>query len=333
RLWDCGRDAFGRHYPSSLSPSSSSFVLPSKLVFDDDEDKDENGNGANNYSSSSPNSVICDAPICQDDVAADSLCDGPYVKIDYAQPELGPTTVTATAVAAAAACSPPANYSAAAVTEKAAIRQQLGADDHGDDHISSHPQSPTHQKQKWQHQQQLCQNQPMTNPFKTMMLRQLPPSCTAVGSPHHESPAGVSVHQRPGYMRTPYRTAAPTPRAAATPALQNSACVHCKRGNFLEFCFVNDRCQCACHAECPCKPCIDIREQRLNQKASFTIISAAAAHASAVSTPTKRSHNDYFVKHHSPHAAKAARVWNGSSQKQQQQQQPPQQHGLCSLAS
>ncbi|KAJ2295637.1 hypothetical protein IWW55_005382 [Coemansia sp. RSA 2706] len=43
-------------------------------------------------------------------------------------------------------------------------------------------------------------------------------------------------------------------------------CVHCKQGNFLEFCFAKDRCRCTCHAECPCKPCADIRRGRPSLK-------------------------------------------------------------------
>ncbi|KAJ1954253.1 hypothetical protein EC988_002536 [Linderina pennispora] len=49
---------------------------------------------------------------------------------------------------------------------------------------------------------------------------------------------------------------------AATPALCDGPYVRVDYGNFLEFCFSRDHCRCACHEDCPCNPCADIRQQR-----------------------------------------------------------------------
>ncbi|KAJ2448973.1 hypothetical protein EV183_005152 [Coemansia sp. RSA 2336] len=78
------------------------------------------------------------------------------------------------------------------------------------------------------HTSSLLHMQPKSNPFKTM-LRADPTS----------SPSAPHSRQQPGRL-----------------------CVHCKQGNFLEFCFSADRCSCGCHNECPCKPCMDIRQVR-----------------------------------------------------------------------
>ncbi|KAI9471454.1 hypothetical protein BX667DRAFT_500631 [Coemansia mojavensis] len=74
----------------------------------------------------------------------------------------------------------------------------------------------------------LLHMQPKSNPFKTMMRAEPTPSLSA---PH--------TRQHP-----------------------EKICIHCKQGNFLEFCFSADRCSCGCHNECPCKPCLDIRQTR-----------------------------------------------------------------------
>ncbi|KAJ2510288.1 hypothetical protein H4217_007945 [Coemansia sp. RSA 1939] len=58
-----------------------------------------------------------------------------------------------------------------------------------------------------------------------------------------------------------------TARPMIAPALgevlaKSAGCVHCKQGNFLEFCFVVDKCICKCHNDCPCNPCTNIRSHR-----------------------------------------------------------------------
>ncbi|KAJ2397448.1 hypothetical protein GGI23_003535 [Coemansia sp. RSA 2559] len=60
------------------------------------------------------------------------------------------------------------------------------------------------------------------------------------------------------------------PPPLATRLAAKHGCVHCKRGNFLEFCFVNDRCICKCHSDCPCNPCTTIRSHRSTLSSSAT---------------------------------------------------------------
>ncbi|KAJ2161533.1 hypothetical protein GGF46_001388 [Coemansia sp. RSA 552] len=91
----------------------------------------------------------------------------------------------------------------------------------------------------------LIRVQPKTNPFKRMAVQ---PPTTA--------PPTLSLSARPADEDGSRPTKSP-------PVSSHSfLCVHCKRGNFLEFCFAGDRCLCGCHEECPCKPCVDIRRLR-----------------------------------------------------------------------
>ncbi|KAJ1662996.1 hypothetical protein EV178_005407 [Coemansia sp. RSA 1646] len=60
------------------------------------------------------------------------------------------------------------------------------------------------------------------------------------------------------------------PQASKLATLAKHGCVHCKKGNFLEFCFVSDRCICKCHSDCPCNPCTNIRSHRSSLSSSAT---------------------------------------------------------------
>ncbi|KAJ1745386.1 hypothetical protein LPJ62_002549 [Coemansia sp. RSA 2167] len=68
------------------------------------------------------------------------------------------------------------------------------------------------------------------------------------------------IHEQP--VLNPFKTMLRVPTTAPVAGSNGDACVHCKRGNFLEFCFAGTRCVCACHAECPCNPCHEIRRAR-----------------------------------------------------------------------
>ncbi|KAJ2077242.1 hypothetical protein H4R24_005248 [Coemansia sp. RSA 988] len=120
----------------------------------------------------------------------------------------------------------------------------------------------------------LIHPQPISNPFRTMMRSSGPstalPTSLACQQPRERSASSASLRPHPP---------PPTPRAAVLPPLTAGAaltladpCIHCKRGNFLEFCFAADRCRCTCHDACPCNPCMDIRRLR----PSLTLPSAAS---------------------------------------------------------
>ncbi|KAJ2122304.1 hypothetical protein IW147_003501 [Coemansia sp. RSA 720] len=68
------------------------------------------------------------------------------------------------------------------------------------------------------------------------------------------------IHEQP--VSNPFKTMLRVPTTAPAAEWERDSCVHCKQGNFLEFCFAGTRCVCACHAECPCNPCHDIRRAR-----------------------------------------------------------------------
>ncbi|KAJ2002811.1 hypothetical protein H4R26_003409 [Coemansia thaxteri] len=95
--------------------------------------------------------------------------------------------------------------------------------------------------------------QPRSNPFKPMLRR----DASRVASPT----------ATPLLTRANSGDSSVSARSAHGPSPSPSVCTHCKRGNFLEFCFVADRCRCSCHNECPCNPCLDIRGcRRLQQQ-------------------------------------------------------------------
>ncbi|KAJ2711057.1 hypothetical protein H4R19_003433 [Coemansia spiralis] len=80
----------------------------------------------------------------------------------------------------------------------------------------------------------LIRPQPRSNPFKTMMRTA---AAAAVGDGAVDSCKVQKEHS-------------------------NRRCVHCKSGNFLEFCYAADQCRCACHQLCPCNPCLCLRRMR-----------------------------------------------------------------------
>ncbi|KAJ2006181.1 hypothetical protein GGI04_001967 [Coemansia thaxteri] len=82
--------------------------------------------------------------------------------------------------------------------------------------------------------------QPRSNPFKPMLRR----DASRVASPT----------ATPLLTRANSGDSSVSARSAHGPSPSPSVCTHCKRGNFLEFCFVADRCRCSCHNECPCNP-------------------------------------------------------------------------------
>lgn len=76
----------------------------------------------------------------------------------------------------------------------------------------------------------------------------------------HLSP--LSKSPPPRMMANPFKTIKSPGATSPSVGGEQQLCTHCKQGNFLEFCFANDRCRCSCHSNCPCKPCVDIRGQR-----------------------------------------------------------------------
>ncbi|KAJ2499897.1 hypothetical protein GGH96_003155 [Coemansia sp. RSA 1972] len=95
---------------------------------------------------------------------------------------------------------------------------------------------------------------PMTSPL----------SLTDARHSHSCSPL---IHEQP--VLNPFKTMLRVPTTAPVTG-PTDLCVHCKRGNFLEFCFAGTRCVCACHSECPCNPCHEIRRARALQSSEHT---------------------------------------------------------------
>ncbi|KAJ2886748.1 hypothetical protein H4R27_000445 [Coemansia aciculifera] len=269
RLWDCGREALLSRRSSNSDCNSTSHE--SKLVFD------ETGEAAD---------------IClgggQEDTSA-GLCDGPYVRIDYsASPPPPPPPPTLL---------PPAT-----------------------DLMDQHP--PLQQRVACG-RPPLIHYRPRTNPFKTMMRT---PATATLDKSRLSSAAATSRACRRAEeakaATSPPTTPSSTPpllltltttSSVSTGAASNNSpppsCTHCKRGNFLEFCFVSDRCSCRCHDVCPCNPCLDIKDHRRN---------VLGAHKQRVSTmlPSRPS--------------KAARVWAGDGHPPQIQHRQP---SLCTLTT
>ncbi|KAJ2809370.1 hypothetical protein H4R20_000180 [Coemansia guatemalensis] len=137
----------------------------------------------------------------------------------------------------------------------------------------------------------LIHPQPISNPFRTMMRPSGPPTASptslACQQPRRRERCASSTSLRPHPPPANRRPAAPPPltAGAAPPALADP-CIHCKRGNFLEFCFAADRCRCACHDACPCNPCLDIRRLR----PSLTPVSAAFHPSASPSSRRLSSH-------------------------------------------
>ncbi|PIA14552.1 hypothetical protein COEREDRAFT_82681 [Coemansia reversa NRRL 1564] len=131
----------------------------------------------------------------------------------------------------------------------------------------------------------LIHPQPISNPFRTMMRSSgpptAPPTSVACHQPRRRERCTSSAFPRPQPSPASLCSTAPPLLTADIPPPPVDPCIHCKRGNFLEFCFTDDRCHCVCHDACPCNPCMEIRRLR----PSLTTL-AAASHSSA-----SRSHH------------------------------------------
>ncbi|KAJ2262274.1 hypothetical protein GGI01_001670 [Coemansia sp. RSA 376] len=206
------------------------------------------------------------------------LCDGPYVRIDYsASPPPPPTLIPTTEL----------------VDEHPPLQQRL---------VCGRPP--------------LIHYRPRTNPFKTMMRT---PATTLDKAQLSSAAAATSRGCRRAEEAATSPTATPSsspPMLTLTSSLSTTAsnnsttppsCTHCKRGNFLEFCFVSDRCSCRCHDVCPCNPCLDIKDHRRH------IIGAHKQRVSLTSRPSK-----------------AARVWADDGRPPQLQHRQP---SLCTLTT
>ncbi|KAJ2608875.1 hypothetical protein H4S08_004282 [Coemansia sp. RSA 1365] len=112
----------------------------------------------------------------------------------------------------------------------------------------------------------LIHPQPISNPFRTMMRPSgpptAPPTSVACQMPQRRERCTSSASLRSQQPPVNLRPAASPLLTAEVPPLSVDPCIHCKRGNFLEFCFATDRCRCVCHDACPCNPCLDIRRLR-----------------------------------------------------------------------
>ncbi|KAI8322384.1 hypothetical protein GQ54DRAFT_297402 [Martensiomyces pterosporus] len=207
RLWECGRIAL-----TGVGSGNGGSFTPSSKVLVDDRD--------------ATTSVVCDTAEDtgngdeEGEGEAPALCDGPYVRVDFA-PVKVPSPVGLSERSAKKINSSSAASAAAGSEQGDAARRQ--------------------QSQKQPLPAPFHHYQPITNPFKSLLR----PSSTP--------PQAASPPEHPTLLRTP---TAGTPAALATAA---GTCAHCRRGSFLEFCFSKDRCQCLCHNDCPCKPCGEIR--------------------------------------------------------------------------
>ncbi|KAJ2824599.1 hypothetical protein FBU31_003947 [Coemansia sp. 'formosensis'] len=104
----------------------------------------------------------------------------------------------------------------------------------------------------------LIHYRPRTNPFKTMMRTPAFDDKSRLSSAAATSHACRHVEAK---NATSPQASSPLPLASNN-SPPSSSCTHCKRGNFLEFCFVADRCSCQCHDVCPCNPCLGIKDHR-----------------------------------------------------------------------
>ncbi|KAJ2688197.1 hypothetical protein IWW39_002397 [Coemansia spiralis] len=193
----------------------------------------------------------------QEDTAG--LCDGPYVRVDYSASPPPPPP-------------PPV-----------------------DDLIDQPP--PPLQQRVACGRPPLIHYQPRTNPFKTMM--RVPATMDKKAPAPRLSSATIASRacRRQVEEDEAKNATSPTPLVLTltgslrTTTTDNNgsplSCTHCKRGNFLEFCFVSDRCSCRCHDDCPCNPCLDIKDHRRHmlgirqQRSSKTLLPSRAAAARA----------------------------------------------------
>ncbi|KAJ1646127.1 hypothetical protein LPJ64_002365 [Coemansia asiatica] len=299
RLWDCGRDALGGGRPQHQQeqqqqqqqhpkPLSAATTASSQLDFDAAPHTPTTATTAENNDSG------------DEDVPEDLLCDGPYVCI-----ENWSHTTNSDKHKPAVAQMPlwPTKDNSGQWPQPTLIAESPGRPNDQSSDFSQRQQKhrPSHdiqlpQKKQHKHYYQ----RPMDNPFKTMLKQ---PS--------------VSIHQqKPAYILTPYKSMPPTHGLQQC----NGACVHCKQGNFLEFCFVSDRCVCSCHKVCPCKPCLDIRDQRKHARSAALDISFINAGGDGANNGNKRSAE--FFSSHADSPPKVTKIWNDDSQ-----------HGLCFMAS
>ncbi|KAJ2718444.1 hypothetical protein GGI07_005756 [Coemansia sp. Benny D115] len=172
RLWECGRDALNRHYSTSPPTSAAPSASGSKLVFDDTE---EAGNLGLDAASSLDQ---------HDDTAvdADSLCDGPYVRVDYcSQPESSKLAQDKIIGAVTAPASPSENAQRDVSAAKACgvngglDHDSLPARRQQTPHCGRKRQAATCEKKR----PALLHYQPMSNPFKTMLRQPMSPQPAA----------------------------------------------------------------------------------------------------------------------------------------------------------
>ncbi|KAJ1989698.1 hypothetical protein GGI25_004726 [Coemansia spiralis] len=295
RLWDCGRNAISRHCTSTSSSSStsSSNFLPVEQL-----EPAQAAHSVDNGDKAPARHLLPDqknnAPGNDDDGIV--LCDGPYVHVDYAAapPEL--TAVLPLHPPSHTSNNQPnrkRNYSqkqmlvqqnafGAAAATATGKKPFAGSELTTDSYFAqmADTKSLCRSPQIACDRLQLVHYQPMTNPFKTMAKSTTNSTSLATSpitaNPTANSASGALAHQTNHHYKLISSPASPSPTSPfrrpnhyeANPSFSEAEakpilpCVHCKRGNFLEFCFVNDRCGCNCHSKCPCNPCTNIRSHR-----------------------------------------------------------------------